>query len=61
MQCICGNFISQTSYSMKPQFSIELCRDCLTSSNSPSIWNKEYVCENVTDDGHLYNKEHNSD
>jgi hypothetical protein len=59
--CICGNFISQYSYNMKPKFSIDLCHQCLASSNSPSIWNKEYVCEYVSDDTNLFNKEQNND
>mgnify|MGYP001101287137 CR=1 FL=1 len=61
MQCICGNFIPQATFSMKPQFLIELCKDCMASSNSKSIWNKEYVCEHISGDESLFNKDQNCD
>ncbi|AUR93435.1 hypothetical protein NVP1187O_122 [Vibrio phage 1.187.O._10N.286.49.F1] len=59
MQCICGNWV-HSSFGKK-SFSIELCSDCLASSNSPSIWNRAYEHQDCCDDGHLYNKEQNSD
>lgn len=59
MQCICGNWV-HSSFGKK-QFSLEMCADCLKASNSPSVWNREYTCEHVSDDTHLYNKEQNND
>ncbi|AUR94240.1 hypothetical protein NVP1193O_109 [Vibrio phage 1.193.O._10N.286.52.C6] len=58
MQCVCGNWV-HSSFG-KQSFSIELCSDCLKAGNSPSYWNsKEYEHSDTTDNGNLYNKEHN--
>lgn len=57
--CICGQYV-HINYGTKQQFSLDLCHFCLAASNSPSYWNSyEYEHQDVTDDGHLYNKEHN--
>lgn len=58
-QCTCGTWYSG-SYGKKGKYDIDACPACQAASMPETYTNsKQWVCENVSGDEHLYNPEHN--